>query len=278
MSVNDRVAGGTGTAAARRATSGDDQPACLQQGQQGLVFLCGAGEAGQAVGFGDLTVQCPVAGDADVGHTFIEGGAGGITGGVVFTAGSAGRAAAVVIGRAVRGGGDTAAITVDTIICTILGSQLRGGIVRPLHLRRGLLRDLDGGQGGAAVNQVGDQNHVAHIVGVQRVAQLQAVGIGGSGHADVSGNLGDGVGGFPVRAPAPGYESGAVRGVIHGRSGIVRGPGGVEHASRGVGGGKEVLDGYIIADVRTGIDGLSVGDAVCTAGVECIIIIPAVYR
>ena len=51
-----------------------------------------------------------------------------------------------------------------------------------------------------------------HIIGVQAVAQLQFVGVGGGGHADVGRNLGDGIGRLAVDAPAPGDEGGAVIG------------------------------------------------------------------
>ena len=118
---------------------------------------------------------------------------------------------------------------------------------------------------------------MTHVIGVQRVAQLQAVGVGGGSHADVGRDLGYGVCSLTIYAPAPGNKGGAVRGVIHRGGRTIRGPGGVEHTASGIGGGEEILDGYVVSDVRAGVDGLTVGDTVCTAGVECIIIIPAVY-
>ena len=206
---------------------------------------------------------------------------GGATGRVVFAgdaAGATGGGAAVVIRGSIRSSGNSAAVTVNAVIRAILSAQLRGGIPGALHLGRCLLSDFDGGQSIAAVYQVSNQDNVSYIIGVQAVTKLQAIRIGCSSHADIGGNLRNGIGGLTIHTPAPGNESGAVRGIIHGGGGIVGGAGRIEHTAGGICSGKEVLNGYIVSNVRTGVNRLSVGNTVGTAGIERIVIIPAVNR
>ena len=248
----------------------------LQKGEELIVLVGGAGEIGDTVLGGDALVQFPVTVDADLGHTAVEGGGGGGAGGVILAAGTAGGAAAGV-GGAVRGGRDGAGVAVDAVVAAVVGAQIRGRPPGALQLGRRLLGDLDGGQGaGAVIDQIRDQHHVAHVVGVQAVTDLQQGGVGGGGHADVSRDLRDGVGGLTVDAPAPGDEGGAVGGVIDRRGARIGGPGGIEHTARGVGGGDEVIDRHIVADVGTGVDRLTVGDTVAAAGLEQGVVVPAV--
>ena len=70
----------------------------------------------------------------------------------------------------------SALIAVNGVSAAVDVPKLGGGVIGALELGRGLLRDLND-QIAAGPVQAGNQHHMTDGVGVQRVAQLELVGV-----------------------------------------------------------------------------------------------------
>ena len=169
-------------------------------------------------------------------------------------------------------------ITLNGILGAILCRQLCGGIVGTLQLGRCLLRNLDLGQGAAVVKgQIRNQNNVACVIGIQRIAQLEvAADVAFGGVAIVGGYKGNGICSLPCCTPAQGHECRAVRAVVCRIPAVVFRHTAVIDTVYIGGCGEECFNGYAVADIRACVDGLCIGQAVGFTLFKGVTIAPAI--